>query len=113
MKLTELKPEWWAPANSGRRGIAVVFDCPCCHGTPKGVRLCISINPPLDGGAPVICTGPYLYHADNHGIDDNWIGCEVAWQRTGDTFENLTLVPSVDASKSGHWHGFVTGGEIR
>lgn len=25
----------------------------------------------------------------------------------------LTLTPSVDASKHGHWHGFITNGEIR
>jgi hypothetical protein len=35
------------------------------------------------------------------------------WQRAGDTFDTLTLSPSIDASKHGHWHGFIQGGEIR
>ncbi len=42
-------------------------------------------------------------------------GRTVYWQRTGDTFETLTLTPSVDAASHGvgHWHGFITNGEIR
>ena len=31
----------------------------------------------------------------------------------GETFETLTLTPSVDASAAGHWHGHVTDGEVR
>jgi hypothetical protein len=34
----------------------------------------------------------------------------VLWQRTGETFETLTLTPSVDCSAWGHWHGFITNG---
>ena len=26
---------------------------------------------------------------------------------------DLTVTPSIDASASGHWHGFITNGEIR
>jgi hypothetical protein len=33
------------------------------------------------------------------------------WQRTGDTFENLTLSPSLDFSARGEWHGSITNGE--
>jgi hypothetical protein len=35
------------------------------------------------------------------------------WQRTGDTFNSISLSPSIDASKAGHWHGYITNGEIR
>lgn len=31
----------------------------------------------------------------------------------GDTFDNLTLTPSVDRSGDGHWHGFITNGVCR
>jgi hypothetical protein len=26
--------------------------------------------------------------------------------------DDLTVTPSLDASRSGHWHGFITNGEI-
>jgi hypothetical protein len=35
-----------------------------------------------------------------------------AWSIVGD-FENLNVSPSIDASSSGHWHGFITNGETR
>jgi hypothetical protein len=31
----------------------------------------------------------------------------------GASFSDVTLTPSVDASQAGHWHGFITDGEIR
>ena len=37
------------------------------------------------------------------------------WQRTGDTFETISLSPSIDASSAdcgGHWHGWITNGEV-
>jgi hypothetical protein len=34
------------------------------------------------------------------------------WNRTGDTFETMTLTPSIDGSGVGHWHGFITNGEV-
>jgi hypothetical protein len=36
----------------------------------------------------------------------------IIWQRTGETFDDLTLTPSIDASPSGHWHGYVTNGQV-
>jgi hypothetical protein len=34
------------------------------------------------------------------------------WHRTGDSFETLSLTPSIDCSHFGHWHGFLTAGAI-
>ena len=34
------------------------------------------------------------------------------WKMTGNTFEDITLSPSIDTSSSGHWHGFIQNGEI-
>jgi hypothetical protein len=34
------------------------------------------------------------------------------WHREEEDFEKISLSPSVDASASGHWHGFVTNGAI-
>lgn len=100
MKLTDLDPRWACDADiviggtkrhfEGRTGMAVSFDCPHCRNT----RLAVWFANPIDGLPPT---------------DD----AEHLWRRTGETFEALTLTPSVDASKHGHWHGFITNGEIR
>jgi hypothetical protein len=43
---------------------------------------------------------------------------EFAWAFQGidsarESFDGLTVTPFIDASASGHWHGFITNGEIR
>jgi len=74
------------------------FECPHCH----DFRIPVWFKNPLDGGPPVTREemkqppGEELHH----------------WQRTGDTFETMTLSPSIDASKWKHWHGFVRNGQI-
>ena len=95
MKLTDLKPKWIV--FEGRVGMGVTFDCPCprCSAAvdpcvPR--RLYAHFTPTLDGGPP----------------EQDLL----VWQRTGGTFETLTLTPSIDASRDGHWHGFITNGEI-
>ena len=64
--------------------------------SPKGTGLRINIwfANPLDGGPPI--------------SDPDRPRC--LWQRTGDTFETLTLSPSVDASPD--WHGWIRNGEM-
>lgn len=38
---------------------------------------------------------------------------ETAWVFTeAESFETLSVTPSLDASASGHWHGYITAGEI-
>jgi hypothetical protein len=98
MRLAELNPRWGIDADiviggtsqrfDNRTGMAVTFDCPCCRKT----RLAVWFANPVDGGPPT---------------DD----ATNLWQRAGDTFDSLTLTPSVDASEHGHWHGFVTNGD--
>lgn len=100
MKLTELEPRW-----SGFPSIitGVTFLCPHC----KTQRLGVHFNPPIDpdGWWDKIARPTY--------IDIN------VWTRiSGETFDTLTLTPSIDASESGrinfpgHWHGFITNGEV-
>lgn len=38
------------------------------------------------------------------------VSYKVTWERDGETFETLTLRPSIDYK--GHWHGFVTNEEV-
>ena len=40
-------------------------------------------------------------------------GAAKRWTKTGDTFDTMTLTPSIDTSAAGHWHGFITNGEIQ
>lgn len=34
------------------------------------------------------------------------------WERTGDTFDTLTLKPSIQRVGGCAWHGFITNGEV-
>lgn len=96
MRLTDLDPGWSVTSEghaAGRTGMGITFKCPC--GCPDSYLGVFFANP-TDGGAPA----------------PPEIDPKPRWQRTGDTFETLTLTPSIDASKSGHWHGHITNGNI-
>ena len=106
MRLTDLHPQFIGAGGEGiynadgspapeRFGIGIMCTCPC--GNCDELRdLYVPFTNPLDGG-PLVNDG----HA--------------TWQRTGDTFDTLTLTPSILRSidKGGcGWHGFITNGEI-
>lgn len=105
MRLTELNPI--LIKYKGRRGVGVRFYCPVC----RGCQIAVLFLNPLDGGPSV--------PNDPEALGNNG-GCR--WARSGMTFEDMTLSPSVDVSKAGsppcteggpsHWHGFMTDGEI-
>jgi hypothetical protein len=93
MRLVDLDPHWIGTHDeSGLRDthLGVSFRCPQpdCE-----QRLYVPFANPPSGAAPMLA--------------------EHLWHREGETFETLTLTPSVDVSKYGHWHGFITAGEIR
>jgi hypothetical protein len=104
MRLTDLDPHWLTCA-PGRSGMGISFECPRC----RDQRLGVWFKNPLDGGPPA---------PPEEGPKPRWV-------RTGDTFETLTLTPSIDAScctgcvlgpdgkPTGHWHGYITDGSIR
>jgi len=99
MKLTELNPRWVGAGGEGisdkdgnpvskREGVGISFDCPCgCS-----PRVFVSFSNPLDGGEK--------------------LRDRITWERTGDTFDNLTLSPSILRLGGCGWHGFVTNGEV-
>lgn len=104
MRLTDLSPRWIGGPYSGpeRRGCGISFDCP----VHRSHRIGVNFANPIDGGAPA----PDEFCRDGSGRI-------VRWQRTGETFDTLTLTPSVDASKHTEngtpcWHGFIQNGEI-
>ncbi len=116
MRLVELEPRWiidGAGANgTARHGMGVTFYCPACG--PEHSLLVWFLNP-IDGGPPALPERKPLPR----------------WRRTGNTFETLTLAPSIDASMNcrcgklraecngrgpNHracWHGFIINGVVQ
>lgn len=128
MKLLDLHPAWFALP--GRERMGVVFDCPCCAGTKEPTRLGIPFSVPKDGGVPFVMaeklsTQCALWGAlggqANDGDTDpvrfypppNTVVGGVLWAHSGEDFASLSLMPSVHAGAAGHWHGFITNGEVR
>ena len=94
MRLVDLEPMWTetGPENTidpNRTGIGVVFNCPCGCKSYIGVMF----SNPLDG---------------KQAFPDN----RVKWKREGESFEDLTLTPSIRLLSGCKWHGFVTKGEL-
>lgn len=99
-KLTDLNPSWLDAGGEGisradtgepvphQRGVGVMCDCPC--GCEK--ELFVPFKVALDGTP----------HRTDKG-----------WDRTGDTFETLTLTPSIRRIGGCGWHGFITNGQVK
>ena len=96
MRLTDLEPRWFVFETGGPK-VGLTFNCPHCLDQRIGVA----------------------FHERGHeAIEDAYIlakhPSEKIWTLDGaEDFNVLTLSPSIDASASGHWHGFITNGEIR
>ena len=84
-----------------RHGVGISFLCPCpiCVEKRTGdpdedyyLRVFVSFKNPLDGGPP---------HDPRP---------KAQWDRTGETFETLTLRPSILRLGGCAWHGFITNG---
>lgn len=101
MKLTDLNPRWiglhgWS--SDSIFYIGLTFDSPF----RKGQRLAVLFTPPIDPDGLMARYGWGLLFPD-----------QKHWQRSGDTFDTLTLSPSLDFSKHDEWHGHITNGEIK
>jgi hypothetical protein len=103
VKLAELNPTWVGAGGKGvsyadgspvpeRHGVGLLCDCPCGCGS----RLYVPFANPLDGGPPL--------EPDRS-----------RWLRDGDTFEAVTLSPSIRRiphDGSCGWHGYIRSGGI-
>lgn len=102
MRLADLHPEFIGAGGSGvfnadgspatpRSGVGITLDCPCgCDS-----ELYVPFANPLDGGRPV--------GHETHPL----------WNRIGDTFETITLSPSILRIGGCGWHGFIEHGGVR
>jgi len=98
MKLSDLEPRYYVSGNGGHP-IGITFDCPHCR--ESGQRLAIALH--MDGTN-------FDPDPDN---PQQFPAGETVWSIIGgDSFDNLSLSPSVDASQARHWHGHITNGEI-
>lgn len=97
MRLIDLEPRWYSAKGDHQRH-GITFDCPCCNGS---TRLAIATH--VDGtNFDPEPDNPQCFEAG-----------EKVWNVVGgSTFEDMSLTPSIDASKHGHWHGHVTNGAI-
>lgn len=98
-KLVDLNP-WFVDAGGDgikdadgkpvplKRGVGISYDCPCgCNETTF-----LRFENPLDGSEP---------RTDSP-----------KWKRTGDTFETITLTPSIQRVDGCMWHGYLTDGVL-
>jgi len=97
MRLTTLDPRWYTVTGGIRAGLT--FVCPHCW----TVRLGVAFHPA--GRDAINAVEP-----DTHGPtrDALW---SISGQ-DGDSFDHITVHPSVDASGAGHWHGYIKDGEV-
>ena len=106
MRLTELDPRWIHPN-------VFAFLCPHCR---KFYLICKNVE--------MKKSEQYELFEKEFGPDWNErvvpAKPEMAWTITGTVppgnaafIQDCTVTPSIDASASGHWHGFITAGEIK
>lgn len=105
-RLTDFDPQWieW----EGRKGIGLTMKCAAGHCT--GRMWCLFANP-LDGGPAYDKDCIVLMFAHYEKIGDEQRqgpvmdrGCgQTRWARTGETFESLSLSPSLNMHDCGHF----------
>lgn len=108
MKLTELEPRWATSMGSSAILDGITFLCPhCVAQNVKTQRLGVTFTPPID---------PENWWP--RVLQPTYAGVNVWKRESGETFETLTLAPSLDFSGparidfEGHWHGYIKNGEI-
>jgi hypothetical protein len=104
MKLIELNPQWFT---FNEQRIGFIFKCPCCPNGPTYLT----------------CKNRVLEITQQWDIIENQFPdidlselvpakVEFSWKILSNDFNTLSVTPSIDASSSGHWHGYITNGEV-
>lgn len=101
MTLLELSPRWIY------KNKVFTFLCPHCRKTWLTCkRVVMGHNQQWEIFAAAFPGGTGYKH---------WpVGCddECAWKFSSFDFATITVTPSLDASRAGHWHGHIRGGLI-
>lgn len=114
MRLAELDPRWVGinPANWSESArpihLGLTFLCPHC----KQTRLGVFFKPFID---PDNFSWKVQWALPGAPNPNTGIAPEVFfWNRAaGETFETITLAPSINTEVTGHWHGFIENGETK
>ena len=109
-RLVELSPIWLE--RNGQR-IGFTFLCPCCK---KDRLTCFLDSPPFKEQVAIMHAAFHTTPEDEHDWPINWVPSKagVKWSMSNlDNFDTMTVQPSIDASASGNWHGFIKNGEIQ
>lgn len=100
MNLIDLNPQWLT-------NNLFIFLCPHCKKTYLSCK-----NTTMDVSDQMIL-------AEKHGLkpfgpDYEFIPCNknTNWKIDRKDFNFINITPSIDASLSGHWHGFIRNGQI-
>ncbi len=87
--LSELTPIWHQKAGEK---VGVVFSCPACPPDEDGKRICM------------------IHVQWSHP----WRANQCLWQKSGESFSDLTLSPSIDGTAGGcKFHGWIQDGVVR
>lgn len=109
MRLVDLNPIWLE--RDGQR-IGLTFLCPCCQ---KDRLTCFTEPTPFKEQVKLMHAAMKSAPEDEDDWPVNWVPSNAAarWSLSSlDRFDMLTITPSIDASASGNWYGFVRNGEI-
>lgn len=103
MRLVDLDPRWLM---DGKRRVGFTFRCPTkpnarqsCFEKPPKVSKQVELFEAAHGDEMVQPCNPSAHWAIKGGM---------AMAK----FETLSVAPSLDGSRAGLWHGFITNGEI-
>jgi hypothetical protein len=100
MRLIDLQPRWLSPD-------VFIFLCPHCQ---KDWLLCKRVVMSFREQCALVLK--------DRTDDEDWpadmvpMAADACWTIVGN-FDAMTVTPSIDAGKSGHWHGHITNGEIK
>ena len=116
MRLIDLEPKWLF-LNGERVGF--IFRCPLEPNNALRRQTCFFLVLDHEQQVSALCES---YQIDREAIYDQLhniqLCVEFAWvvplpqKLEYATFETISVMPSLDGSKGGNWHGFITDGKI-
>lgn len=101
-RLVDLNPKW-VKVHGTDEIYGISYNCPCRKPGSIGEEGNVDVCPM--GGWSVVPTKTNFAGGES-SADAKARG----WDLTGDSFENVTLAPSIH--HVGHWHGFLTNGVL-
>lgn len=107
MRLIDIEPRWLG----GRQGI--LFRCPTRR--DNWLTVFFAATPRKEQYRLWGIARPGSLDEDGRPNDTDVVFCnpECDWRIVGgSTFDDISLMPSLDASASGNWHGHITNGLI-